>query len=202
SPAGTSQPLFGERRKGSCGLPLPGVMIEIVDVDEPTKLLGVGETGEICISGPNVMKGYWKNPKTTEEAFAGGRFHTGDVGKLDQDGFVFITDRKKDMILSGGFNVYPRVIEEAMYEHPSVEEVIVVGVPDAYRGEAAKAFVKLRAGAAPFTLEELRAFLADRLGRHELPAQLEFRDALPKTAVGKLWKKPLADEERARAGGG
>ncbi len=103
------------------------------------------------------------------------------------------------MIVSGGFNVYPRTIEEAIYEHPSVAEVIVIGVPDAYRGEAAKAFVQLKPGAAAFTLDELRAFLSDKIGRHELPAQLEFRDALPKTAVGKLSKKELIEEERRKA---
>ena len=201
APAGTGTPVDA-RRPGSCGVPLPGVLVEVRDLGDVSRPLPAGEVGEICVRGRNVTRGYYRDPEETAAAFADGFFRTGDLGYLDADGYMFIVDRRKDMILSGGFNVYPRVIEEAMYEHPSVEEVIVVGVPDAYRGEAAKAFVKLRAGAAPFTLEELRAFLADRLGRHELPAQLEFRDALPKTAVGKLWKKPLADEERARAGGG
>ena len=118
---------------------------------------------------------------------------------MDEDGYFFLVDRKKDMIISGGFNVYPRVIEEAVYEHPDVEEAIVVGVPDAYRGEAAKAFVKLRPGAPALTLEALRAFLADKIGRHEMPAALEIRDALPRTAVGKLSKKELVEEERAKA---
>ncbi|WP_119421309.1 long-chain-fatty-acid--CoA ligase [Desertibaculum subflavum] len=198
SPAGTSQPLYGERRKGSCGLPLPGVLIEIVDVDEPTKLLGIGDTGEICISGPNVMQGYWKNPKATEEAFAGGRFHTGDVGKIDQDGFVFITDRKKDMILSGGFNVYPRNIEEAVYEHPAVAECTVIGVPDDYRGQSAKVFVKLKPGMTPFTFDELKTFLGDKLAKYEIPVALEIRPELPKTIIGKLSKKELVEEERRK----
>ena len=118
---------------------------------------------------------------------------------MDADGFFFIVDRKKDMIISGGFNVYPQMIEQAIYEHPSVEEVLVVGVPDGYRGEAAKAFVKLRAGAEPLSLEELQAFLADKVGRHEMPKALEIRPALPRTAVGKLSKIELRDEERARA---
>jgi long-chain acyl-CoA synthetase len=124
---------------------------------------------------------------------------TGDIGYMDEDGYFYLVDRKKDMIVSGGFNVYPRSIEEAIYEHPGVAETIVIGVPDAYRGEAAKAFVRLRPGAAAFTLDELRSFLADKLGRHELPAHLEFRDALPKTAVGKLSKKELIEEERQKA---
>jgi long-chain acyl-CoA synthetase len=117
---------------------------------------------------------------------------------MDEDGFFYLVDRKKDMIISGGFNVYPRMIEEAIYEHPAVEEVIVVGVPDDYRGEAAKAFVKLKPGAAPLTLESLREFLADKIGRHEMPAALEIRDALPRTPVGKLSKKELVEEERAK----
>ena len=118
---------------------------------------------------------------------------------MDEDGYFYLVDRKKDMILSGGFNVYPRSIEEAIYEHASVAEVIVIGVPDAYRGEAAKAFVQLKPGAAVFTLDELRAFLSDKIGRHEMPAHLEFRDTLPKTAVGKLSKKELVAEERQKA---
>jgi long-chain acyl-CoA synthetase len=147
----------------------------------------------------NVTKGYYKQPEETAGAFIDGYFRTGDIGYLDEDGFLFIVDRKKDMILSGGYNVYPRLIEEAIYEHPSVEEVIVIGIPDSYRGESAKAFIKLRDGAPPLGLEELRAFLADKIGKHELPTAVELRDALPKTAVGKLWKKPLVDEARAKA---
>ena len=118
---------------------------------------------------------------------------------MDENGFFFIVDRKKDMIISGGFNVYPQTIEQAIYEHPSVEEVIVIGVADAYRGEAAKAFIKLKPGAQGFTLEELNDFLADKIGRHEMPAQLEFRDALPRTAVGKLSKVELRQEEKTKA---
>jgi long-chain acyl-CoA synthetase len=147
------------------------------------------------------MKGYWRKEVETETAFVDGFFLTGDIGYMDEDGYFYIVDRKKDMIISGGFNVYPRVIEEALYEHPDVEEAIVIGVPDAYRGEAAKAFVKLRAGAAPFSLEEARAFLADKIGKHEMPAAIEFRAALPRTAVGKLSKKELVEEERRKVKG-
>lgn len=198
SPSGTTNPVDGTGKKGSIGLPLPGVIIEVVDVDDPLKLLPNGETGEICIRGPNVMKGYWKKPDATAEAFAGGRFHTGDVGYIDADGYIFLVDRKKDMIISGGFNVYPRNIEDAIYQHPAVEEVTVIGIPDDYRGQSAKAFVKIRAGANPFTLEELKVFLKDRLGKHEMPAALEIRDQLPKTVVGKLSKKELVAEEEAK----
>ena len=199
SPAGTQTIYGGKRKRGSCGLPLPGVMIEIVDVDDPLKLKGVNETGEICITGPNVMKGYWNKPEATAEAFAGGRFHTGDVGYLDEEGYVFIVDRKKDMILSGGFNVYPRNIEEAIYEHPSVEECTVIGIPDQYRGQSAKAFIKLKPDAKAFTFDELKTFLKDKLGKHEMPAAMDIRDALPKTLIGKLSKKELVEEEKKKA---
>ena len=135
-----------------------------------TRLLPPGEVGEIRISGPNVTRGYWNRPQETADAFVGDRFLTGDIGYMDADGYFYLVDRKKDLIISGGFNVYPQMIEQAIYEHPSVQEVIVIGIPDAYRGEAAKAFVKLRAGADAFTLDELKAFLAGKLGRHEIPA--------------------------------
>jgi long-chain acyl-CoA synthetase len=118
---------------------------------------------------------------------------------MDENGFFFIVDRKKDMIVSSGFNVYPQMIEQAIYEHPSVEEVLVIGVPDNYRGEAAKAFIKLKTGAPDFTLSELHEFLHDKIGRYEMPAQLEFREALPRTAVGKLSKVELKQEERRKA---
>ena len=195
SPAGTQTVYGGPRKKGSCGLPLPGLIMEIVDVEDPNKVLGINERGEICISGPNVTKGYWNKPEATAEAFAGGRFHTGDVGYMDEDGYIFIVDRKKDMILSGGFNVYPRNIEEAIYEHPSVEECTVIGVPDEYRGQSAKAFIKLKAGATGFSFDELKGFLKDKLGKHEMPVAMEIRDALPKTLIGKLSKKELVEEE-------
>ena len=138
----------------------------------------VGEVGEIRIRGPNVTKGYWNRPKETAEAFVGDRFLTGDIGYMDADGYFYLVDRKKDMIISGGFNVYPQMIEQAIYTHPSVQEVIVIGIPDDYRGEAAKAFITLRAGAAPFTADELRAFLTGKLGKHELPAAGRVRQGI------------------------
>ena len=202
SPAGTNLPLQGDWKPGSIGMPLPGIVMDVVALDDPRRVLGPNEKGEFRIKGPNVMKGYWKRPKETEEAFVDGHFLTGDIGYMDERGYLFLVDRKKDMILSGGFNVYPRIIEEAIYEHPSVEEVVVIGVPDSYRGQSAKAFVKLKAGAAPFALEELRSFLADKIGRHEMPTMLEIREALPRTAVGKLSKKTLVDEEARKAGAG
>jgi long-chain acyl-CoA synthetase len=199
SPAGTNQPLDGTGKTGSVGLPMPGIVMDVVALDDPRRRLPPGEKGEIRIKGPNVTRGYWNAPQETAAAFVDGYLLTGDIGTMDDDGYFYLVDRKKDMIVSGGFNVYPRTIEEAIYEHPAVAEVIVVGVPDPYRGEAAKAFVQLKSGVPAFTIDELRAFLADKIGRHEMPAHLEIRDALPRTAVGKLSKKELIEEERQKA---
>ena len=198
SPAGTTILPEMEMRSGLIGLPLPGIEMDVVDLADPHRRLAPGETGEIRIKGPNVTAGYWNRPEETEAAYADGYFLTGDIGYMDEAGNFYIVDRKKDMIISGGFNVYPRMIEDAVYEHAAVEECTVVGIPDAYRGQAAKAFVKLRDGAEPFTIEALREFLADKLGKHEMPTALEFRESLPRTAVGKLSRKELADEERGR----
>lgn len=171
----------------------------IVALDDPHGELAPGEVGELRIKGPNITRGYFNRPEETVSAFADGYFLTGDIGYMDEDGFFFIVDRKKDMIISGGFNVYPQMVEQAIYEHPSVGEVLVIGVPDNYRGEAAKAFIKLKAGAIGFTLAELHEFLADKIGRYEMPTQLEFREVLPRTAVGKLSKVELKQEERRKA---
>ena len=151
------------------------------------------------VQGPQLTKGYWKRPEATAAAFAGGRFHTGDIGVLDTDGFLTLVDRKKDMIIVGGFNVFPRVIEEAIYEHPAVAEVTVIGVPDTYRGESAKAFIVLKQGQT-LDFDGLKSFLKDKLGRHELPAEMELRESLPKTSIGKLSKKELIAEERTKRG--
>jgi long-chain acyl-CoA synthetase len=198
APLGTLQIKDGPARRGSVGLPAPHTILEVVDLETGTKVLPVGEKGEICFRGPQVMKGYWKKPEATEQAFRGGRFHTGDIGFLDQDGFVTLVDRKKDMILSGGFNVFPRNIEEAIYEHPAVAEVTVIGIPDAYRGQSAKAFIALKPGRASFGIDDLRAFLADKLAKYEMPTEMEIRASLPKTPVGKLSKKELVAEELAK----
>jgi long-chain acyl-CoA synthetase len=202
SPTGTFTPnAWAAPRPGSCGIPLPGIDLKFVDIDDPTREVALGERGEMCIKGPNVMKGYWKQPEATAEATtADGYLRTGDVASMDEDGYVYIVDRVKDMLLVGGFNVYPRNIEEAIYEHPAVQEAGVIGVPDAYRGERPKAFVKLKAGSPPLTLDELKAFLKDRLAKHEMISELELCDELPKTGAGKISKKDLREaEERRRA---
>jgi len=191
---GTANPSEGPDKPASIGLPLPSIELDIVALDDPKKVVPVGEVGEIRIKGPNVTKGYWNRREETAEAFVGDKFLTGDIGYVDDDGYYYIVDRKKDMIISGGFNVYPQMIEQAIYQHPAVQEVIVIGIPDQYRGEAAKAYVKLRTAAEKFSLEELREFLTGKIGKHELPAALEFRDDLPKTTVGKLSRHELRIE--------
>jgi long-chain acyl-CoA synthetase len=183
---------------GSVGLPMPGSSVEIRDRDNPEALLPQGERGEICVRGPQVMLGYYNRPEETAANFVDGAFRTGDIGYLDADGYLFIVDRIKDLILCGGYNVYPRVIEEAAYQHPAVQDAIAIGVPDAYRGQAAKLFVALRPNAKA-TPHEIKDFLVPFLNKIEMPREVEIRDSLPKTMVGKLSKKELVAEEQAKA---
>ena len=196
SPVATCNPM-GAVRDGSIGLPLAGTTIEIRDCEDPAKLLPPGEKGEVCVRGPQVMKGYWRRSDETANCFIDGALRTGDVGYIDQDGYVFLVDRIKDLIIAGGYNVYPRIIEEALYQHPAVAEAVVIGVPDANKGQVPKAFVTLREGHA-CTEEELHKFLAGHISPIERPRQIEFRDQLPKTLVGKLSKKELVAEELAK----
>ena len=200
APAATGNLRHGTYKAGSCGMPLPGTDIEIRDMEDPARTKPAGEIGEICIRGPQLMKGYWNNPQETAAVLRNGWLHTGDTGYMDEDGFLFIVDRIKDLIISSGFNVYPRHVEEAIYRHPAVAAVTVIGIPDDYRGEAAKAFVELRDGAS-LNLEELNAFLKDKIAKYEMPAELEEREALPRTPVGKLSKKELVAEEKANRAG-
>ena len=197
SPMATVNPIGAPGKDGSVGMPIPGTTITIVDKENPMKVLPQGETGEICISGPQVMKGYWGREQATAETIVDGRLRTGDVGYLDEDGYLFIIDRMKDLILVSGFNVFPRNVEEGIYRHLAVDEVTVIGIPDDYTGEVVKAFIKLKADHS-LGADELRTFLADKLGRHEMPKHVEFRDELPKTMIGKLSKKELVAEEKAR----
>lgn len=195
SSVGTYTPMTGDAPPfGSCGRVVPGVRMKVAPL-EGEGTLDADERGEICIDGPHMMVGYWNNPQATRDAMtADGFFRTGDVGYIDAQGYVYIVDRTKDMILCGGFNVYPRTIEEAIYEHGDVEEASVIGVKDRYRGQSPMAFVRLRQGAPELTLETLQTFLASRLGKHEMVQALTLRDELPKTPVGKLSKKELSDE--------
>lgn len=198
SPIIACNPLYGLVKEDSCGPEFPGTTLEIRSLDDPHKVLPQGEKGEICARGPQVMKGYWGKPEATEAVFVDGALRTGDVGYLDEDGYLFIVDRIKDLILCGGYNVYPRVIEDALYEHPAVAEAVVIGVPDAYRGQAPKAFVAFKPGMVAET-QELCDFLTVRLNKIEMPREIEIRASLPKTLIGKLSKKELVAEEAARA---
>ncbi len=197
SPSVTCNPIDGPVKEGSIGQPLPGTIVSLRDLADPTKEVVLGEKGEICIKGPQVMKGYWKRPEETANQMVGEYLRTGDVGIMDEEGFIFIVDRIKDLIICSGYNVYPRRIEEAIYEHPAVEEVTVIGIKDEYRGEAPKAFIKLRAGMSA-TADDIKKHLEPKISKIEMPAEIEFRDALPKTMIGKLSKKELKAEEAAR----
>jgi len=207
SPTGAICPVDKSVRKsGSCGVPMPGTVIEIRDMENKDRVLPAGKehVGEVCIIGPQVMKGYWKKPDETELVLFSHPssnwkgLRTGDMGYMDADGWLYLVDRSKDLIISSGYNVYPRMIEEAVYEHPAVDECIVIGIPDPYRQEAPKVFVKLKPG-AHLTFDELKKHLDGKIGKHEMPVALEIRPELPKTPVGKLSKKELKEEERAKA---
>jgi long-chain acyl-CoA synthetase len=202
SPAGTRIPPGVPMQPGLIGVPLPGIELRVVDSVDPARALPPGEVGELAIRGLNVFQGYWNRPEETRAAFCDGFFLTGDIGAMDERGLFRILDRKKHMIISSGFNVYPAAVENAIYEHSAVAEVIVIGIADAYRGQSAKAFVTLRPGADDLTLAALTEFLADRLGRHEMPTALEIRDTLPRSPAGKLLAKPLLDEELAKTKAG
>ncbi|MBM3483871.1 MAG: long-chain fatty acid--CoA ligase [Alphaproteobacteria bacterium] len=197
SPVAIVNPSTGKRKPGSLGLPVSGTIVEITSIDEPSRVLPQGERGEICLRGPQVMLGYWKRSEESEKTLADGRLHTGDVGYIDDEGYVFLIDRLKDIILCGGYNVYPRHVEEAIYQHPAVAEVTVIGVPDPYRQQSPKAFVRLREGQS-LSADTLIAFLKDKLSPIEMPREIEFRTELPKTLIGKLSKKELVAEEAGR----
>lgn len=185
---------LGLRKEGSVGPALPNTVIEIRDVDGSGGLLPLGDRGEVCVVGPQVMAGYCDRPEETASTIIDGRLHTGDVGYLDEDGYLFLVDRIKDLVLCGGYNVYPSMVEGVVSEHPAVLEVAVIGVPDDYRGQTLKAFVRLKNGQA-MTAAEMKEFLRDKLSPIEMPEHIEFREMLPKTEVGKLSKKALADGE-------
>ena len=196
SPVTHFNPTFAERRPGSIGVPIPSTDTRIVDVETGKEEMPVGEPGELVVKGPQVMKGYWNMPEETAETLRDGWLYTGDVARMDEDGYFYIVDRKKDMIVAAGYNVYPREIEEVLFEHPDVSEAVTVGVPDEYRGETVKAFVVRKPG-SEVTEEEILAFCRERLASYKTPKALEFRDELPKSTVGKLLRRVIADEERA-----
>lgn len=190
-------PYLGLNKNGTIGQPLPATRFAVVDRDDPTKPAPEGQPGELVISGPQVMKGYWNRPEVTETTFVNGALRTGDIGQIDEDGYIRIVDRLKDMIAVGGFKVYPSQVEAVLYGHPAVREALVIGVPDTYHGEMPKAFVTLNPGEA-VTGPELMEWVNPRLGKHERVIAVEVRATLPKTLVGKLSRKELVAEERAK----
>ena len=191
-------PFNGNRKVGSVGIPIPDTQCRIVDLSDGATDVPVGETGELLVRGPQVMKGYWKRPDATAETLTDGWLHTGDIAKMDEDGYFYIVDRKKDMIISSGFNVYPRDIEEVFFEHPKVMEATVIGIPHPKRGEAVKVFVVLKEGQTA-TAEELLKYCEDKLAKYKWPTEIEFRKELPKTNVGKVLKKDLRAMEQQKA---
>ena len=203
APVATSNPTFRETRKiGSIGFPLPGTDVKILNVETSEVEVPRGEDGEVAVCGPQVMKGYWNKPAETAEVFReidGHRyFLTGDIGHIDEDGYLIITDRKKDMILVGGFNVYPREVEDILFTHPKVELVAVVGVPDPKSGEMVKAFITIKQGES-CTEEEILAFCKENMAGYKRPKLIEFRDEIPTSNVGKVLRRVLRDEEKAKA---
>ena len=196
SPVAIANPLFGTRRAGSIGLPVPDTEAKIVDLETGAPL-PAGQDGELAIRGPQVMLGYWNRPDETAGTIKDGWLHTGDIAKMDADGFFFIVDRKKDMISASGLKVFPREVEEVLFLHPKVQEAAVAGIPDPYRGETVKAFVVPKAGSHP-TAEELTAFCRLHLAGFKVPTQIEFRADLPKSPIGKVLRRALVEEEAAK----
>ncbi|MEW5985539.1 MAG: long-chain fatty acid--CoA ligase [Chloroflexota bacterium] len=197
-----ANPIYGENRKGAIGLPLPNVECRIVDPEDGSKVLGAGEIGELIIKSPSIMQGYWNMPTETANTLRDGWLFTGDIARMDADGYFYIEDRKKDMIISGGYNVYPREVEEVLATHPAVLEVTVAGIPDAKRGESAKAWIVKKPG-DPTTEEQIIEWSKEHLAAYKYPRMVEFRSELPKTTVGKVLKRELVKEhkEKAKAAG-
>ena len=197
SPVTHGNPLNGRRKPGSVGLPYPDTQVRIISL-ETGEDLPLGQEGEVLLKGPQVMKGYWNKPEETAAVLKDGWLYTGDIGKMDEEGYLYIVDRKKDMIIAGGFNIYPREIDEVLYQHPKVAEACSVGVPDAYRGETVKAFVVLKPGETA-TEQEILDFCKERLAAYKRPRAVEFLAALPKSTVGKVLRRVLAEQERQKA---
>jgi len=193
-----ANPWGGKTKAGSVGVPVSDTDCRIVDVETGTKDLPLGESGEILIKGPQVTEGYYKNPEETENAIRDGWLYSGDIGYMDDEGYLFIVDRKKDMIIAGGYNIYPRDIDEVLFEHPKIEEACAVGIPDSYRGETVKVFIVPREGET-LTEEEVIVFCKKKLAAYKVPKMVEFMDELPKSTVGKVLRRELREMEIERA---
>ncbi|MGM9986292.1 MAG: long-chain fatty acid--CoA ligase [Bacillaceae bacterium] len=194
APVTHCNPPSGNRKPGSVGLGMPQTAYKIVDVATGQQECPVGELGEVIVKGPQVMLGYWNNPEETAHTLRDGWLYTGDIGRVDDEGYLYIVDRKKDLIIAGGFNIYPRDIEEVLYEHPAVLEAVVIGVPDAYRGETVKAIIVPKEN-KQLTEKEILAYCKQHLAAYKLPKIIEFRTSLPKTNVGKILRRALREEE-------
>jgi len=193
---GISNPILANK-VGAIGVPIMDNDVRLVDVESGVNDVKPGDPGEILIKGPSVMQGYWNNPEETANQLTDGWLHTGDVGQMDEDGYIYIVDRKKDMIIAGGFNIYPREVDEVLYQHPKIAEGVTVGIPDAYRGETIKIFVVLKPGETA-TDKEIIDFCKTKLAPYKVPKIVEFRESIPKSAVGKILRKILRDEEIAK----
>ncbi|HIC90189.1 MAG TPA: long-chain fatty acid--CoA ligase [Anaerolineae bacterium] len=197
APVTHCNPIYGLRKAGSIGVPFPDVEARIVDYDT-LEDKPIGEEGELWVRGPQVMPGYWQKPEETAKTKTeDGWLRTGDIARMDEDGYFYIVDRLKDIIIASGYNIVPREVEEVLYEHPKVQEAVVAGVPDAYRGETVKAYIVLKQGETA-TADEIRAFCRERLAAYKVPTQVEFRSELPKTLVGKFLRRVLVEEERKK----
>ncbi len=198
SPVTHSNPVYGKRKKGSIGVPFPDTEARIVSLDDKREEMPVGESGELAVRGPQVMKGYWNRPDETALVLdSDGWLYTGDIARMDEDGFFYIVDRKKDIIIASGYNIVPREVEEVLYAYPKVQEAVVAGVPDPYRGETVKAYIVLKQGETA-TAEEIIAFCKERLAPYKVPKLVEFRSELPKSAVGKFLRRVLVEEEKRK----
>ncbi len=197
SPVTHANPVYGKRKPGSIGLPMPDTEFKIVDVEVGDRELPIGEVGELCIKGPQVMEGYLNMPDENAQAIRNGWFFTGDIAKVDEEGYTYIVDRKKDMVIAGGFNIYPRDIEEVLYTHPKIMEAAVAGINDPYRGETLKAYIVLKEGES-MTEEEVTEYCKANLAAYKVPKLVEFRDELPKTMIGKILRRMLREEEEKK----
>ncbi len=195
---GVSNPVIGQKKVGSIGIPHPSTDVKIVDLDKAESEVEPGQPGELLIKSPLIMKEYWNNPEATKEVLTDGWLHTGDVVIQDEDGYLFVVDRKKDMVIAGGYNIYPRDIDEVLYQHPKVLDAVAVGIPHDYRGETIKAFVVLKEGEIADE-KEIIDFCKEKLAIYKVPKQVEFRQEIPKSAVGKILRRLLRDEEIKKA---
>jgi long-chain acyl-CoA synthetase len=198
SPLSHGNPWRGVQKAGSGGVPVSDTDCRIVDVDTGTEEMPMGKSGEILLKGPQVTQGYYNRADETAATIRDGWLHTGDIGYMDDEGYLFIVDRKKDMIIAGGYNIYPRDIDEILYEHPKIQEACAVGIPHEYRGETVKAFVVVRSGES-LSPEELDAYCREKLAAYKVPKLYEFRDELPKSAIGKVLRRELREQELGRA---